>query len=164
MSGLGIHWDNQTEDSDRTPLIDFFSEISLAGFAIGMSGIAKPELYAKNGVAAKLPWIIQTNLSPARSSQIASEIDQLKKNFPEAKVYGYNLMGGINSKGMPDLGNRLKSLDSLLKDTVSTTRNGTLKRIIDRCLDFNLFGVVIGPANNSQCMEWCANLNRFSIE
>jgi hypothetical protein len=164
MSGLGIHWDNQTEDSDRTSLIDFFSEISLAGFAIGMSGITKPELYAANGIAANLPWIIQTNLSPARSSQIATEIDQLKMNFPEAKVYGYNLMGGIAFKGVPDLGNRLESLDGLLNDTVSESRCGTMKRIIGRCLDFNLGGVVIGPANYIQCMEWCTNLSRFPIE
>lgn len=164
MSGLGIHWDNQTEDSDQTSLIDFFSEISLAGFAIGMSGIKKPELYAANGIAASLPWIIQTNFSPARFNQIATEINQLKMNFPEAKVYGYNLMGGISSKGLPDSSNRLESLDGFLNDTFSETKSGTMKRIIDRCLDFNLGGVVIGPSNNIQCLDWCTNLRRFPIE
>lgn len=164
LGGLGIHWDKGTENSDRIALIEFFSEINSGGFAIGMSGIAIPELYTASPIATKLPWIIQTNLSPARSKQTVLELDQIKSSFPKAKVYGYNLLGGITSKGMPELGDRLANLDILLNDSVSAIKSNTLERVISRCLDFNLKGFVIGPANNIQCLEWCTNLNRFDFD
>ena len=59
LGGVGIHWDNEIENSDHNALIDFFSELNSRGFVIGMSGIANHELYTASPIATKLPWIIQ---------------------------------------------------------------------------------------------------------
>ena len=164
LGGLGIHWDNGIVNSDRTALIDLFSEINSGGFAIGMSGITNPELYTASPIATQLPWIIQTNLSPASSKQTVLELDQIKSSFPKAKVYGYNLLGGIKSKGIPESGDRLESIDILLSDSVNSIGSDTLERVIRRCLDLNLKGFVIGPTNSIQCLDWCTKLNRFDID
>lgn len=164
LGGIGIHWDNEIENSDHNALIDFFSELNSRGFVIGMSGIANHELYTASPIATKLPWIIQTNLSPVRSKQTLIELDQLKSSFPKAKIYGYNLLGGITSKGILELGDRLASLDILLSDSDNAMESDTLERVIKRCLDFNLNGFVIGPTNNTQCLEWCTKLSRFDFD
>jgi len=163
LGGLGIHWDNCNDVSDRRAIIDFFYKIHHEGHVVGLSGISIPEIYAKSSIAKKLPWIIQTNYSPVQSKLANIEVAQIIKNFPNAKVYGYNLLGGITSKGLSDQGNRLINLDRLLNGTTSEMKSNVLAQIISRCLSSNVTGLVIGPSNPMQCLDWCTNLSRFNF-
>lgn len=163
LGGLGIHWDNCNDISDRMAIIDFFSKIHHEGQVVGLSGISIPEIYTKSSIATKLPWIIQTNYSPVQSKLADIEVAQIIRNFPNAKVYGYNLLGGIASKGLSDQGNRLISLDRLLNGTASEMKSNVLAQIISRCLSSNVTGLVIGPSNPMQCLDWCTNLSRFNF-
>lgn len=164
LRGLGIHWDSGNDISDRIALIDFFLQIHHDGHAVGLSGVAIPELYTKSSIATELPWIIQTNFSPVRTKQADIEVAQIRKNFPAAKIYGYNLLGGLASKGLPEAGNRLVNLDRLMNSGARAVKNDILEQVIVRCLSSNVTGLVIGPANSIQCLDWCTNLDRFDFE
>lgn len=164
LSGLGVHWDDCNDLSDRIALVDFFLKIHNDGYAVGLSGIATPELYTVSSIALDLPWIIQTNFSPVQSKQAAIDIVQIRENFPKAKIYGYNLLGGLASKGMPETGNRIVNLDKLMNSTASEMKSDMLEKIIRRCFSSEVNGLIIGPSDSTQCMDWCTILSRFHFE
>lgn len=164
FGGLGIHWDNGIGVTDRMAVIDFFSNINNCGLAIGLSGISKPEIYTVSSIAMSLPWIFQANLSPVRSEQAIHELDQIRSNFPKAKVYGYNLLGGIAAKGLLKDGDRFASLNKSINGAMIANRGDILEQIITKCLSLNVDGLVIGPTSIVQCLDWCATLDRFHLD
>ena len=164
LGGLGIHWDNGTAVSDRMAVIDFFSNINNNGFAIGLSGISESEIYTVGSIAMGLPWIFQINFSPVRLEHSILELDQIRSDFPKAKVYGYNLLGGTTAKGLLEDGGRFANLNRLINGPTEENRGKILEQIISRCISFNIDGLVIGPTSAVQCLDWCTNLNRFHLD
>jgi len=164
LGGIGVHWDNNDDDSERVALIDYFLKIFLEGYSVGLSGIAVPKLYYEYPAAKELPWIFQTNFSPTRSKQVTNELSHNKKYFPNANFYGYNLLGGISHKGLSNNENRIKIFEQLFSGTAHATKFGILEQIINNCISSNLQGIIIGPSNSAQCLEWSTVLSRLNFE
>ena len=163
FGGLAVHWDDGADAVDRMTTIDFLASISNRGFEIGLSGIANPEIYLEHSLIQSLPWIYQANLSPIRSNQISHELDRIKENFPKAKVYGYNLLGGIAGKGLLGDGDRLSGLRKTIIGHSTGIGSSILDQAISQALSHKVDGLIIGPTSVGQCLEWCATLDRFSL-
>jgi len=154
LAGLGVHWDNNSSNDDRSMLLDFFARIHHRGYQIGLSGIASKESYSSNSIGPSLPWIYQLNLSPARGVEIESEIADVRKHFPDARICGYNTLGGISAKDLATSPNRMKALSTSVGELEGKNENEILNRIIRRALEKEVDALIIGPTNASQFSQW----------
>ena len=158
LGGLGVHWDNDALVVDRAGVIDFYSLLHDRGLSIGLSGIANPEIYSTSAVARALPWIIQRNLSPVRTEQIGDELQGIRSHFPNAKIFGYNLLGGVNARGLADGPDRLSRVINSSKEGLGLMKGDLLRQIITRSLDLKMDGFIIGATNVDQWSQWSAAL------
>lgn len=160
LGGLGIHWDTGTDAADRSAIVDFFAHVYEEGHVVGLSGIAKPERYSENPIAKVLPWLYQLNLAPMRTNQLDTDLDLIRDNFPNAKIFGYNLLGGVSRKGFQEGENRFTALSRSLGLEQSSTKMEVFKRIVAKSSSLGIQGTLIGPTTPEQCAEWCELLER----
>ena len=163
LGGIGIHWDNENEDSDRTSVINHFLNIHERGFAIGLSGILRTQNYATSRMGRNLPWIVQSNISPIRTTRVAEDIALSRTTFPQAKVYGYNIFGGIKAIGLPKNKERLPYLYEMIEGSTSSNKANELELFMNRFVSLNLDGLIIGPTTEEQCGNWCTIIDRFGL-
>lgn len=154
LAGLGVHWDNNSSGDDRSMLLDFFAQIHHRGYQIGLSGIAHKESYSRNSISPSLPWIYQLNLSPARGAEIESEIAEIRKHFPKARICGYNTLGGISARGLVTSPNRMSALSASVGEFEGKNENDILNRVIRRALENGVDALIIGPTHASQVSQW----------
>lgn len=154
LAGLGVHWDNNSRSEDRSMLLDFFAQIHHRGYQIGLSGIEHKESFSGNSIGPSLPWIYQINLSPSRWVEIESEIAELRKHFPNARICGYNTLGGISAKDLVNGPNRMRALSASVGEFEGKNEKEILNRVIRRALEREVDALIIGPTNASQFLQW----------
>jgi len=163
FGGMGIHWDNDESSSDRSQIVKQFLELNEKGFAVGLSGIKKSENYATNEIGINLPWILQKNVSPIRMAEGVKEIISSRITFPKAKIYGYNLLGGIKATGIPNDKGRLEYLGEFIQGGSSPRADDQLEPLIRYVNSLKINGIIVGPTTVAQCQNWCTIIDRLSF-
>lgn len=164
LGGMGIHWDAEVMESDRTDVIYHFQDLHEKGYAIGLSGIQQLQNYNSSAIGKNLPWVLQTNVSPVKASQVTEDIELSRKSFPKGKIYGYNVLGGINAKGIPKRFDRLTFLSKILRGNQISGTDSDMNYVLDYINALNIDGIVVGPTTVGQCQNWVSIIDRLHHE
>ncbi len=164
LGGLAIHWDDGGQTFDRRATIDFLANLSSEGFAVGLSGISNLGQYASFAADVNIPWIYQTNASPIRIGKLERDTEDIRRSLPGSKIFGYNLLGGISRKNMSNSGSRRSEIMAALADVSANKGDNLLERVLHAVKIHGVDGVIVGPSNVEQALEWCASLDRLAIE
>lgn len=163
LGGLGIHWDYDKSHSDRTQIVKQFLNLHERGFAVGLSGIEKPEIYSATEIGMNLPWILQKNVSPIKIAGVPEEIVSSRILFPKARIFGYNLLGGIKAVGIPNEKERLSFLGEIIQGSPSPKNEDSLGYLISYVNSLKLDGIIVGPTTEAQCKYWCTFIDRINL-
>jgi len=92
LSGIGIHFDNRSDEYEILKTVNVFKDLYNTGYDIGFSGIKFPDLYFKAAPALKDKWIIQV-----KENALTSEArHSYNPYFPDSHYVAYGInMGGI---------------------------------------------------------------------
>lgn len=165
LSIVAIHWDNREDPTEIEGTLGGFREIRQRGFAIGFSGVRRPDLYAQLAPDLAGDWVIQVREN-LRSRQAR---DHYSPHFPKARYLAYGInMGGLKLEGScgPGSSMSLRGIDIPAEDLARVRsfleRHQTLSfapstmnelALLNAHFTSVISGVVVGPRNADQLRE-----------
>jgi hypothetical protein len=164
LAGIGIHWDNLGQGEARSEVIEFLTNLSRQGLLIGLSGVQSLENYAATNESRTLPWNFQINLSPLIEPTGINQKLRIRDLFPNAKIYGYNLLGGSKSTDKWLASERKAKLSGHFDIAASGTMISLLEAIISRSSTQKIDGILIGPTTIEQTQQWCSAIEKCNHE
>lgn len=163
LGGMGIHWDNESQTTDREEVVNYFFNLQKQGFEVGLSGLQNTHNYRVSEVGYKLPWLSQLNISPVKAMQVEKDIASHRISFPKAKIYGYNLLGGIKLQGIPIGAGRLNFLSGFVPVSSITKSCSEMDLLMNYFTSLRIDGLIIGPTTKAQCQNWCSITDRLGL-
>lgn len=159
--GVGVHWDNRSDQGEIEETIHFLQECKKQGLQIGLSGISVPEKYS---LLSNNDLIIQVkeNLTTCIAR------NNYEKFFPTARYWAYGInMGGISKQPtsitatatlrnisvtfeqIEKYDNYQKVFSSILSSDLSYFQTSLIYALMNK----RLSGIIVGPKNKKQLEE-----------
>lgn len=159
---IAIHWDPRQDPDAIAETVSALRELALKGLAVGLSGIERPDLYARTAPDLADQWRIQVKENIATNAART----HFERSLPSARyvAYGINLGGRLlQSHGSYRSSSSLRGLDPLSKETLGAVialgRSTTPQAesvpqlaLLHTACNSSLDGVVIGPRTTAQLL------------
>ena len=92
LSIVSLHWDNRDDAEDIARTAQALARVEREGYQVGLSGVARPDLYAKAGqLSGSRIWIQVKENAATNEARL-----KYQAAFPDAKYIAYGInMGGV---------------------------------------------------------------------
>ena len=162
--GIGVHWDNRSSQKEIGQTVEAMAALHAEGFAIGLSGVSRPDLYAKCLPQLASEWWMQVKENAATCKARRS----YTPHFPTARYIAYGInMGGVKMtdaarpdsslamRGLsePAITSRLRAFLAETRPIAPAPRTLNDLALLIAFLEPDLSAAIVGPRSPRQLEE-----------
>ena len=175
--GISIHWDNRNDFQSIKDTVNALNDFKFQGLQIGLSGIAKPNLYLKAGLLTDSPIYVQVKEN-FLSSQGRESYNCFAKNA-RFWCYGINHSGYSMNRKLNTFNLRqtkysqleLEKLDFIFQSIKNSAFSNVFNSSFDVCFcnalgNKDLHGIILGIRNLDQfksILGTISNSNKINL-